>query len=217
MIVINFKAYKEATGENAVRLAELISSQAENSGIRIIIVPQAVDIVRVSDLVETFAQHIDPFEPGARTGSTLAESVKAAGATGSFLNHSEKRIPPKDIEDGIRILRRLGMESIVCTKDPDEGASYAQFSPDYIAIEPPELIGTGVSVSKAKPEVVTESIKKVKAVNPNVKVLCGAGISNGEDVKKALELGVDGVMFASAFVKSENPTKVLDDMIGGFK
>jgi len=78
-----------------------------------------------------------------------------------------------------------------------------------IAVEPPELIGTGISVSKAKPEVVSGSVELVKQINPDVIVLCGAGITTGEDVAAALRLGTEGVLVASGIVKAQNPYKVL--------
>ncbi|RLG06224.1 MAG: triose-phosphate isomerase, partial [Thaumarchaeota archaeon] len=84
--------------------------------------------------------------------------------------------------------------------------------PEILAIEPPELIGTGIPVSKAKPEVVTGAVEAVKRINPRVHVLCGAGISTGDDVAKAIELGTEGVLLASAYVKAKDPKKLLSGM-----
>lgn len=216
LILVNFKGYQEAIGSKASELAGIASEVSTQTGVRIIVSPATADISRAADKVETFAQHVDPEEPGSKTGSNLAETAKAAGAKGSLLNHSEKRIPEEDIKKSINILKNLNMTSILCTQSPEESKSYAKYNPDYIAIEPPELIGSGVSVSTSKPEVVTDSVELVEEANSDVKVLCGAGISNGEDVKKALELGAEGVLLASAFVKAEKPKKVLKDMAGGF-
>jgi triosephosphate isomerase len=84
--------------------------------------------------------------------------------------------------------------------------------PDMIAIEPPELIGTGISISKARPELITESVKQIRKVNRSVKVLCGAGVTTAEDVSKALELGSEGVLVASAVAKSKDPRTVVGGM-----
>jgi len=84
--------------------------------------------------------------------------------------------------------------------------------PDMIAIEPPELIGTGISVSKARPELITKSLKQIRKVNESVRVLCGAGVTTAEDVSKALDLGSEGVLVASAVVKSKDPGAVLQSM-----
>lgn len=217
VVALNLKAYSTAIGENSVELAEMAKEVHNSTGIEIIVVPQAVDIVRISDIITTFAQHVDPVKAGSRTGSVLPEGVKEAGATGSLLNHSENRIPHDQIKESIERLRQLKMESIVCTNSPEESAEIAPFEPTAIAVEPPELIGSGVSVSQAKPEIVTNTVEKIRAVNQNTKILCGAGISNGDDAKKALELGVEGVLLASAFTKAEDPKKVLEDICGGFK
>ncbi|MFO7872848.1 MAG: triose-phosphate isomerase [Candidatus Undinarchaeales archaeon] len=216
MLVLNFKGYSEALGQKAFELAKTASEVSDETGVRIIVSPAAADLLRVSDKIETFAQHTDPVKPGSRTGSLLAKASKEAGATGSLLNHSERRIQKEDIKKSINILKELNMTSIVCTQTPEESEEYAKLNPDYIAVEPPELIGSGVSVSTSKPEIITDSVKKVKNANSDVKVLCGAGISNGSDIKKALELGAEGVLLASAFVKADNPKQILKDMAGGF-
>jgi triosephosphate isomerase len=216
LVILNFKAYSQAVGENALKLANISKEVADQAGVPIIVSPQTSDILRTSPIIETYSQHISNLEPGSGTGSTLAEAVKQAGASGSLLNHSEKRIPIEQIKSNISKLRTLGMKSVLCTQNPEESKDFAPFNPDYIAIEPPELIGSGVSVSTAKPEIVTETVKNIRNVNQEVGILCGAGISTGEDVKKAVELGVDGVLLASAFTKADNPKQVLEDICGGF-
>jgi isopentenyl diphosphate isomerase/L-lactate dehydrogenase-like FMN-dependent dehydrogenase len=45
---------------------------------------------------------------------------------------------------------------------------------------------------------VSDTVAAVKAVNPNVRVLCGAGVKNGNDVAKAIELGAEGVLLQAA-------------------
>ena len=48
-----------------------------------------------------------------------------------------------------------------------------------------------------------------------MKVLCGAGVKNGKDVAKALELGSDGVLLASGIVKAKDKEKVIRDLASG--
>jgi len=84
-----------------------------------------------------------------------------------------------------------------------------------VAVEPPELIGTGRPVSKVKPEVVSDAVKLVREVNPRVRVLCGAGITSGEDVRIALELGAEGVLLASSVVKAPDPRAAMLDIAEG--
>jgi len=104
------------------------------------------------------------------------------------------------------------LRSLVCADTTEASVEIAKILPDMIAIEPPELIGTGVSVSKARPELITESVKQIRKVNRTVRVLCGAGITTAEDVSKAIDLGSEGVLVASAVVKNKDPRAVLESM-----
>jgi len=217
LVILNFKAYSEAIGENATKLAQVAAEVKAETGVRVIIVPQTADLLRVSSIIETMAQHTDPIAPGAGTGSNLVESLQAAGVIGSLLNHSERQIPEDAIKGGIERLRSLGLMAVVCAHNSEESSRFAALRPDFVAVEPPELIGSGVSVATAKPEVVIEAVEKVKVASLGVGVLCGAGISNGDDVKKATELGVEGVLLASAFTKAQDPKSVLQDICGGFR
>ena len=107
--------------------------------------------------------------------------------------------------------------SCLCTNNPTTSASAAYLCPDIISIEPPELIGTGVAVSKAQPEAVTNTIRLVRKVNNEAVILCGAGISHGEDVAVALKLGTHGVLVASGIVKAKNPYIVLREFADSAK
>ncbi len=213
LILINFKCYAEATGKNALKLAKVCERISKKYKINISIAPQFVDIYRIRTKVKIpiFAQHIDPIKTGAFTGHVSALAVKEAGAVGSLINHSEKRLSLKDINKCIQLARKHELISIVCSDTLMKSKQIALLKPDFIAYEPPELIGTGVSVSKAKPQVVSETVKLIKRINPRIKVLCGAGIVDGEDIKKALELGTEGVLVASGVVKADTPKEVLKD------
>jgi len=54
-------------------------------------------------------------------------------------------------------------------------------------------------------------VEAVAKVN-KTPVLCGAGVSNASDVKKAVELGAKGVLLASAYVKAKDPKALLLSM-----
>ena len=211
MIIVNFKTYSEATGRRAVELAKKAEKVSDEKRVSIGVAPQFADISAVADAVDipVFAQHIDPIRPGGYTGHVLAESVKEAGAMGTLINHSERQLKLSDISEVIKITRVNDLISVVCANDPNVSAAVATLKPDVIAIEPPELIGTGIPVSKAKPEVVTGTIRLVREVNREVTILCGAGISRGEDVAAALKLGTQGVLVASGIVKAKDPYTVL--------
>ncbi|RLG02545.1 MAG: triose-phosphate isomerase, partial [Thaumarchaeota archaeon] len=191
LIALNFKTYAQAFGENSLRLAKIAEEVSEQFGVTIAVAPPMIDLARVAAEVKipVFAQHVDPYKPGSHTGSIIAEDVKAAGAVGSLGNHSEHRLRLADIGMVLERLRENGLISLLCTDTVETTKAGAALSPDMLAIEPPELIGTGIPVSKAKPEVVRGAVQAVQKINPDVHVLCGAGISTGDDVARAIELG----------------------------
>jgi len=211
MIIINFKTYLEATGKKAVELAKKAEKASKETGVYIGVTPQFCDIKSVAEAVEipVYAQHIDPIRPGSNTGHILAEAVKEAGAIGTLINHSEKQIKLADIDAVIKLANQESLISCVCTSNPPISAAVAYLNPDIISIEPPELIGTGVAVSKAQPEAVTNTIKLVRKVNNEAIILCGAGISHGEDVSVALRLGTYGVLVASGIVKAKDQYTII--------
>jgi triosephosphate isomerase len=211
MIVVNFKTYSEATGRRAIDLAKKVEKVGAETDVFLAVAPQFTDIAVVAKAVTipVLAQHLDPIEAGSYTGHVLAESAKEAGAVGTLINHSERQLKLSDINEVIRIARQNDLVSIVCANNPSISAAVATLKPDVIAIEPPELIGTGVPVSKAKPEVVTGTVKLVREINRSVTILCGAGITVGKDVVAALKLGTQGVLVASGIVKAKDPYTVL--------
>jgi triosephosphate isomerase len=211
MIIVNFKTYIESTGKRAVELAKQAEKASKETGANIIVVPQFADLSKVVEAVEipVFAQHIDPIKPGNCTGHILAESVKGAGAVGTLINHSERQLKLSEIDAIISLMKESGLVSCVCANNPSVSAAVAAMHPTITSVEPPELIGTGISVSKAKPEVVTDTVKLVHKVDPEMTILCGAGISQAEDVSIALKLGTHGVLVASGIVKAKDPYSVL--------
>jgi triosephosphate isomerase len=211
VMIVNFKTYLEATGKNAVELAKKAEKVSRETGIYIGVAPQLADLRSVAEAVEipVFAQHVDSIKPGSYTGHVLAESVKEAGAAGTLINHSERQLKLADVDETVKIARKKGLISVVCANNPSISAAVASLKPDMVAIEPPELIGTGIPVSKAQPEVVSGTVGLVREVNEKVIILCGAGISHGEDVTAALKLGTQGVLVASGIVKAKNPYEII--------
>jgi triosephosphate isomerase len=211
IIIVNFKTYLEATGKRAVELAEKAEKASKETDVNIAVAPQFVDIATVAEAVTipVFAQHIDPIKPGSRTGHVLAEAVKEAGAVGTLINHSERQLKLADIDATIKLAHEKDLISCVCVNNPSVSAAAAALKPDIVSIEPPELIGTGVAVSKARPAVVTDTVKLVRGINADGVILCGAGISSGEDVAVALKLETQGVLVASAIVKAKDQYMIL--------
>ncbi len=218
ILAINYKAYDTAFGTKGLAIALIAEKIAKEyaGSIKIILAVPHTEIARISDAVEeaiVYAQHADAVPPGAYTGYTPLEAVKEAGAKGVLLNHSEHRLKLSEIDWLIKRSLQLKLETIVCADTPTAAAAIAILMPTMIAIEPPELIGTGIPVSRAKPEVVTETLKLVKQVNPEIPVLAGAGITSSEDVAAAIKLGTHGVLVASAIMKAVDPETKIREMV----
>jgi len=216
VVIVNFKAYTQSTGKEADELAKICEKVAHETGVNIIIAVGEVDIHRLSSLVDIpiFSERMDPITQGAHTGRNLPEALMDNGASGTLINHSEDRYRIDFLLEAIERAKELGMETCVCANDPITSKALACFEPDVIAVEPPELIGGDISVSTAQPEIITNTINEVKKV-ADVPVLCGAGVKNGADVKKALELGAQGILVASGIVKAQDPEAALRDLVNG--
>lgn len=209
-ILVNLKAYDCP----AIRVAEAAASATAAGDVRLGIAPQTVDLPAVVDTgVEAWAQHVSPIGAGSHTGSIRPASVAAAGGVGTLLNHSEHRLRLADIDGAIRAAADAGLETIVCANNPDQIAAVTAMGPDAVAIEPPELIGTGTPVSQADPAIVEGAVGAAERIDETVDVLCGAGISTGADVVAARDLGADGVLLASGVAKAENPTEAIEALI----
>ncbi len=212
MFIINYKNYDEISGPNASKLGLVADSVARKHGVKIAIAPPSHLLSAIKNYSgPILAQHVDNAKVGSTTGFVIPELLKKSKISGSLINHSEHRIPPKDISELVKRLRTLKMISVVCVKDVPEAAKYAKLNPNYIAIEPPELIGTGRAVSTEKPELITNAVKAVKAAKNSTKLLCGAGIVTGQDVRKAMELGSKGILVASGIVKAKNWNATIDE------
>jgi triosephosphate isomerase (TIM) len=216
IVILNFKTYLESTGENALKLAKISEEVAEETGVNIAVAVQHADILRISAEVKipVLAQHIDAVDVGGHTGSVLLESVKDAGAVGTLINHSEMRMKLADIQEIVKKTADNDMVSVLCTNNVETSAAAATLKPNFVAIEPPELIGSGIPVSKAEPEVVEGTVDIIHDISPEVTVLCGAGISTGEDMQAALDLGTEGVLLASGIILADDPKKALLDLVG---
>jgi len=216
-IVLNVKTYAQAVGNKSLEIAKIMDKVGKETGISMAIAVQATDIKLVSDNVSipVYAEHIDPIKPGSHTGWTLPESVKDAGAVGTLINHSEHRLKLADIDICIKRAKELKLDHIVCSNNVETSKAIATLKPDFVAVEPPELIGGDISVTTADPDIVKNSVEAVRKIDSSVKVLCGAGVKNGNDVKKAVELGSEGVLLASGIVKADDKEKVIIDLASG--
>ncbi|MEK6831285.1 MAG: triose-phosphate isomerase [Thermoproteota archaeon] len=212
MFIINCKNYEEIAGDKIIEFVNIVEKISKKYKIKIAVAPPQHLIGLVSNSsIPILAQHVDNSKIGSTTGFVIPELLKKSKVSGSLINHSEHRISEKEITELVLRLRELKMISVVCVKDVAEAKKYAKLNPDYIAIEPPELIGSGKAVSKERPELITKAADAVNSANNKTKLLCGAGIVSGQDVSKALELGSKGILVASGIIKAKNWTKVIEE------
>jgi len=217
LFIINFKNYDNISGSKSLKLAKIAAKFSRKYKIKIAVCPPLHVISEITKIsIPVFAQHVDTAKVGSTTGYTVPELVKKSGVSGSLINHSEHRIASKEISELVYRLKKLKMTSVVCVRNVSEAKKYSRLSPDYIAIEPPELIGTGKAVSKEKPQVITNSVKAVKDAKNSTRLLCGAGIISGDDVSRALGLGARGILVASGIVRAKNWEKAIEEFALAF-
>ena len=214
LVVVNHKTYETAQSSAAISLAKAILS-AQRSGVKMVSVVSSFDLFAVSNNVQglsVWTQHLDPVGFGSNTGHLSPYTAISNGASGTILNHSERRVSFNHVKSVLEMLPK-DFTTCICAATVDEASALAVLNPDFIAIEPPELIGGDISVTTADPGIVSNTVDAVRLANPDVRVLCGAGVKNGEDVQMALQLGAHGVLLASGVTKAEDPTAVLQDLI----
>lgn len=217
LIILNFKNYLEISGEKTLELAYISKEVSKKYNIDIILAPPIPTLYYLNKSIDLpiISQHVDNENHGSTTGYIIPELAKSYGAIGSLINHSEHRLDYKTIEQLVNRLKTLDMISIVCASDVIEVGIFAKFNPDMIAIEPPELIGTGKAVSKVRPSVISESVVEAKKYSRS-KIICGAGIVDKSDIIGAIGLGSQGILIASGIVKSKSWEKKLSELAEAF-
>jgi triosephosphate isomerase (TIM) len=213
-LIINFKNYEDISADKAITLAKSALNVAEKLKIEIVVAPPQPIVALIAKNIQlpVICQHLDNEKVGPSTGFIVPEIAKSYGAIGSLINHSEHRMEISSIASLVERMRKIGMTSIVCAQEPHEVIEVSSFHPDFIAIEPPELIGSGRAVSKENPAIITKSIQ---GAGSRSSVICGAGITDKDDVVKAMELGSQGILVASSIVKANSWEKKITELASG--
>ena len=214
LVVVNFKTYSSASASTADYLASKME-KFSNANARMVAVVSAFDLHSVSSAsnnLEVWSQHLDPVGRGSFTGWLEPETAISRGAQGTIINHAEHKVSIEHVKQLIEQLPE-GFPICACAANVEEAKALAKLGPTFIAVEPPELIGGDISVTTADPSIVSDTVSAVKSVNPNVRILCGAGVKNGNDVAKAIELGAEGVLLASGVTKASDAISVLEDLV----
>lgn len=204
-------------GEEMLKLAKVADEVAKKYDVDIIVTPQYTDIQLLAENTErilVFAQHMDYLPVGRGLGSVLPEAVKAAGAKGVMLNHAEKKLTMEEIEKTIKRADEVGLATIVCADTVEELKEIAKLGPNLLVAEPTELIGTGTT---SDANYVVETIRTVREINPDIMVLQGAGISNGDDVYNTIKLGAQATGSTSGIIKAADPAAMVEEMISALR
>ena len=218
LIVVNFKTYATAMGQKAVELAQAME-RASNEHVRMVAVVSAFDLHAVklaAPTLEVWSQHLDPVGQGSFTGWLQPENAIERGAEGTIINHAEHKVDMNHVQG---LMQQLPDKFPICAcaADVEEAHRLAELGPTFIAVEPPELIGGDISVTTADPAIVSDTVAAVRNINSNVRVLCGAGVKDGKDVRTAVELGAHGVLLASGVTKASDVEAVLADLVAGLE
>jgi triosephosphate isomerase len=214
-VIVNLKNYKESSGQNLEKFLSSLNGIEKENNVRTIMAVNPLDLANAkkNSPFEIFSQTVDPVPKGAFTGKIPVESLREMNVKGSLVNHSENRVAPEKIHSIMEISRKVGLEIVLCVESLEEARRYVPLKPDFIAYEPPELIGGDVSVTSAAPSIIRDVVDACSAYD--VKVLVGAGVKNADDAGKSIHLGAQGVLIASGIVKSHDPLKALKGIIQG--
>jgi triosephosphate isomerase (TIM) len=219
VIFVNFKTYKEGTGQAALSLVRTIEEVSADFHLKIIPVLQASDLkeARETSKLEIWVQSIDPVNYGAHTGSVLAEAVFEDGAAGTFLNHSENKFSSfENLQEAAARAKSVGLKTLIFAADLEELEKVSGLKPTFVAYEPPELVGSETtSVSEARPEIIKKAAERASL--SGLPLIVGAGIKSEKDVKVSLELGSVGIAVASNIVKAEDQRQALVELVGAFR
>lgn len=213
MLLVNFKRYDEVMyGGGSLRLAQAAETVSKAYGLEIAVAPPVEHIEIAKEVsIPVFAQYINSTD-------MTAEKAKSLGLKGTLINHSDYKVPEGEVLHYVNDARRCGLTSVVCVNSVEEAQAYASFKPDYMAIEPDNLIGTGKSVSTTRPDAISDLADLLLRHGMEGRAMCGAGISNDADVRAALEFGASGgVLVSSAVVKSKDWQGKIEELAMGFK
>jgi triosephosphate isomerase len=218
-LIVNFKNYPEVLGEGSVRLARSAERVAERTGVEVVVAPPTPMLALVTSAVNVavYSQTVGSEAGEKTTGALIPEGIKGAKAKGTILNHSESRRPLAEIRRLVPRLNSLSLDVCLCAKTTPEAARLASLGTKYLAVEPPDLIGSGIAVSKARPELITRTVLAVRNSGYRGRLLCGAGIVSGGDVAKAVELGTEGILVASSVVRAKDWESKLEELARSLK
>lgn len=204
-------------GDAVLEYAKAADAAAMEYDVDVLFVAPYTEIRRVrenTDRLIVLAPHMDAIMPGRGIADVLPEALKAAGAQGVVLNHSEKPVTLNELRKTIDRANELDLLTFVCVDTVTEARAIAQLHPDILNPEPTELIGSGTVSDMG---YVKEVIRAVKSIDPSILVEQAAGITNAQQVYDFIMAGSEAAGSASGILKSANPHALLNDMVRSVK
>ncbi|MEA3355030.1 MAG: triose-phosphate isomerase [Patescibacteria group bacterium] len=214
MIFLSLKTYPQASGDQVIKLCQIVKKVQDKTKIKIMVGAQAFDIRRIKKEVgiEVWAQHLDPIDPGRHFGWLSPYSAKQAGATGTMINHAEHAVDFDTIKATMKKCQSHNLKTLVGTDSINLAKKVINLKPNYLAFENPDLIAGNTSFV----DVDADRIKQVIDLTP-MPFFVGAGISKKSHVQKTIKLGGQGVILASGVIKANDQETALYDLASGFQ
>ena len=200
-------------GDDVLSLAKAADKAAGLYGVEILLFVPYTDIRRVKDQTEAiriFAPYMDTLYPGKGVGDVLPEAIKAAGAEGVMVNHSERPMTLAAIEKTINRARELSLLTFACAGSINEARALSCFVPDIINPEVPEEIGKERNGPSA---LFYEAAAAVRSLSPKTLLEDASGIRTAEEVYQSIVNGADGVGVSSGIMLSRHPEETLFRMV----
>lgn len=200
-------------GDDVLKLAKAADSAAEKYDIDVLLIAPYTEIRRVAEntgRLIVFAPYMDILRPGRGMADVLPEAIQAAGARGVVVNHCERPMSLSAIKQTIDRANELDLLTFACADTVAQMKALALLHPDIINPEPTELIGSG-SISDMR--YVTESIRVIKQLAPNILVEQAAGISCGRQVYDFILAGAEATGASSGICTAPDPCAMVDEMV----
>ena len=200
-------------GDQVLELALAADRASMEYDVDVVFTTPFCDIRRIAEATErlfVFAPHMDAIPVGRGLADILPESVKASGADGVMLNHTERPVTFAILEKTIKRAKELDLLVLAIADTMEEAKAVAMLGPEAITAEQSELIGTGIIADES---YIMATTKAIKSVNPDIIVLQAAGIKDENDVYKMIFDGAEATGTSSAVGKAGDPGAMATKMI----
>ncbi|OFW49574.1 MAG: hypothetical protein A2146_06160 [Actinobacteria bacterium RBG_16_67_10] len=110
----------------------------------------------------------------------------------------------------------MGLATMVCADDTDDAVRIAALRPNIIIVEEPLLIAGGRRDEDSRLQVSAAN-SAIWGVDPQIRVLHGAGINDASDVYEVIAAGAQGTGSSSAIFNADDPGAMLESMVAAVR